>query len=726
MGSSNNSNIAMNIKETTSGGFDDINKSVVMLTKNLQEMANKGQEAAKKLKFTEQAKQINEFVGIITDFAKNVDLTNSILGKLGNEGKKTSTLFEKFGLALSDSIIKAIQPFLKSLNEGMLPVLAIIANSFQKVGVNIAPLIAILAQLLQVGLQAIVPVLQELGNIIVFVSEKVGQFLTPLSNLANITSVLVPIITGLMIALGAIKVATLINMIPQLVAGFATWAVHAGTAAVATLSATGPIIGIALAVVAGIATIIALVQSWKELWNAAQVIWKAISDVIVAYVSGWKMLFVGLGKVIWGALTLDKKMIDAGLNDVKGAVTGFMGTLGQSANESVNALGKVGSAIWGNMVNNAKNAASFLQGSLTDTKQINQQITEEEKKLNEQREAFEKDWSKKLRGETASRLELLEDEKKEALAKAEELHANKSDIEAYYDKKSKDLAKETADAKAQIEHEFILKSEGELQRRIDELDDEMNAKLDAARKVNADEAKIIKYYDDQKTKVIQEGEKKRRDEIIKTIQQGLSTTKDIVGKLSGLFNQYYDNRSKEIDANYAAEKKRIMESQMNEEEKKKALDALDADTDKKKKQLAREQAQTNKTVAIFNAVIDTAQAIVSSLAGGIPPMNFIMAALAGAMGAAQIALISAQPLPALASGGIITSSGMALVGEQGPELVTLPQAASVIPLNRPQLNAAGFGGYSTANITLEIDGRALVKQLGTPLRDVLRIKTGLK
>ncbi|HEX3046217.1 MAG TPA: hypothetical protein VHY08_15785, partial [Bacillota bacterium] len=249
--------------------------------------------------------------------------------------------------------------------------------------------------------------------------------------------------------------------------------------------------------------------------------------------------------------------------------------------------------------------------------------------------------------------------------------------------------------------------------------------LAEAKKLGIDEAKVNKYYDDQKTKLIKDGEKERRNEMLKTIQQALTTTKNIVGKLAGLFNQYYDNRAKEIDVHYENEKKRIMESQMSEEEKKQALDALDADTDKKKKQLAREQAQTNKTVAIFNAIIDTAAGVVAALDAGFP-VGFIMAAVAGAMGAAQIALISAQPLPALASGGVITSSGMALVGEQGPELVNLPQAASVIPLNRPELSVAGLGGYGTANITLEIDGRALVKQLGTPLRDMIRIKTGLK
>jgi hypothetical protein len=40
-----------------------------------------------------------------------------------------------------------------------------------------------------------------------------------------------------------------------------------------------------------------------------------------------------------------------------------------------------------------------------------------------------------------------------------------------------------------------------------------------------------------------------------------------------------------------------------------------------------------------------------------------------------------------AEGGTVTSPGALLVGERGPELVTLPAAASVVPLGEP----AGFG-----------------------------------
>ncbi len=61
-------------------------------------------------------------------------------------------------------------------------------------------------------------------------------------------------------------------------------------------------------------------------------------------------------------------------------------------------------------------------------------------------------------------------------------------------------------------------------------------------------------------------------------------------------------------------------------------------------------------------------------------------------------------IPGLASGGIITRSGLTLVGERGPELLNLPRGASVIPLDK------AASGPSTQTIAIYLDGRAIAKQ----------------
>jgi hypothetical protein len=73
--------------------------------------------------------------------------------------------------------------------------------------------------------------------------------------------------------------------------------------------------------------------------------------------------------------------------------------------------------------------------------------------------------------------------------------------------------------------------------------------------------------------------------------------------------------------------------------------------DQRRRQLEREKAQDAKTAAIFNAVIGTALAVVNALAVG-PPQGYILAALSAALGAVEIGVISAQPLPQFAKGVI--------------------------------------------------------------------------
>jgi hypothetical protein len=91
--------------------------------------------------------------------------------------------------------------------------------------------------------------------------------------------------------------------------------------------------------------------------------------------------------------------------------------------------------------------------------------------------------------------------------------------------------------------------------------------------------------------------------------------------------------------------------------------------DQEEKKLKREQAQREKNLAIFNAFINTAQAITMALASAPPPFNAILAAIAGALGAAQIAAISSRPIPKFAKGKKDRYEGPGEIGEAGMELM---------------------------------------------------------
>ncbi len=99
----------------------------------------------------------------------------------------------------------------------------------------------------------------------------------------------------------------------------------------------------------------------------------------------------------------------------------------------------------------------------------------------------------------------------------------------------------------------------------------------------------------------------------------------------------------------------------------------------KEKEIKRKQAEADKRKAIFDAIINTAVAVVTGFVKGGP----ILAAIAAALGAAQIALISAQPIPKFAKGGAVRSSdingmisgrphaaGGVLIEAEGNEFIT--------------------------------------------------------
>ena len=111
---------------------------------------------------------------------------------------------------------------------------------------------------------------------------------------------------------------------------------------------------------------------------------------------------------------------------------------------------------------------------------------------------------------------------------------------------------------------------------------------------------------------------------------------------------------------------------------------------KQKAQLEQKQARWDKANSIIQATIATALAVTKALP------NLVLAAVVGAMGAAQIAMISAQSIPKYAKGTNDHPGGLAIVGDGGrpegivtrdgaylspstPTLIDLPRHAQVIP-----------------------------------------------
>lgn len=188
----------------------------------------------------------------------------------------------------------------------------------------------------------------------------------------------------------------------------------------------------------------------------------------------------------------------------------------------------------------------------------------------------------------------------------------------------------------------------------------------------------------------------------------LKSVGKIVDGITSLMTDIYDARieniEKEQDANDEAYDKEIERIEALEENgaiskeeaelRKRAAEdktaAKNEELEKKKAALQEKQARWDKANSIVQAGIATALAITKALP------NLVLAALVGAMGAAQVAIIAAQPIPKYAKGTKDHPGGLAIVGDGGkkegivtdnglfitpdkPTLVDIPAHAQVIP-----------------------------------------------
>lgn len=136
------------------------------------------------------------------------------------------------------------------------------------------------------------------------------------------------------------------------------------------------------------------------------------------------------------------------------------------------------------------------------------------------------------------------------------------------------------------------------------------------------------------------------------------------------------------------------------EAKKRAAEQATADKnkelEKQKAELEQRQAKWQKANSIVQTTIATSLAIMQAFAQAGPIAGAVLAAVIAAMGAAQIAIIAAQPVPKYAKGTKDHPGGLAIVGDGGrqevietdngayitpsvPTLVDIPKRARVIP-----------------------------------------------
>lgn len=207
---------------------------------------------------------------------------------------------------------------------------------------------------------------------------------------------------------------------------------------------------------------------------------------------------------------------------------------------------------------------------------------------------------------------------------------------------------------------------------------------------------------------VNEKDAKSREQRINNAQQWLQVAADSLNTINDLVGTIYDAKiakvEEEQEANTEAgeaEKERIArmveQNVITEEEGEARKRAAEAKTAKKNEELEKKKAKLQEKQAKFDKLNSIAQAgIATALAITRALPNLVLAAIAGAMGAMQIATILATPLPKYAKGTDYHKGGPAIVGDGGvpevityggnawitpdkPTLVDLPAGATVIP-----------------------------------------------
>lgn len=153
------------------------------------------------------------------------------------------------------------------------------------------------------------------------------------------------------------------------------------------------------------------------------------------------------------------------------------------------------------------------------------------------------------------------------------------------------------------------------------------------------------------------------------IEKQLNSIKyDILNtSVQGFFEIQQANFQREREQLQASKDYEIQLAGDNDEAKKR----IEKEYEKRQKELRIREAKAQKAESLFSIGINTARAIVATLAQTPPPAGIPLAVAMGVLGAVQAAIVLAKPLPQYAKGKNKGDSyeGYALVGEAGAELV---------------------------------------------------------
>lgn len=276
--------------------------------------------------------------------------------------------------------------------------------------------------------------------------------------------------------------------------------------------------------------------------------------------------------------------------------------------------------------------AEETQGEVDVTSDLTEELEKQliaRRKLLDERVELEDEYANKVFEQHANDIELLDKKYREELLRADELGADKLNIEKWY--------------------------QTEKQRIIDQAafdyEQSKNKEVEEAQKTADRIAEIDKELAQTRIELEREVAEERREKVSSVFY----FIDDAFRGLGDVISGFNANRMTEIDNWEQRQIEAVQNSTLSEEEKQKKMEDIEKKAELRQKAFKRKQAVADKALGIFSVVINTAQAIMKGFASMPPWAAAVNAAVVGALGTIQAGVIAAQPIP-LAEGAYLKGS----------------------------------------------------------------------
>jgi hypothetical protein len=210
------------------------------------------------------------------------------------------------------------------------------------------------------------------------------------------------------------------------------------------------------------------------------------------------------------------------------------------------------------------------------------------------------------------------------------------------------------------------------------------AGADEATRIKAEEVAERLRLDD----ILAENEKNNQEEVTANLEEQAQRREEIMGELGNAINQLMRIGFQQIQNQEQQQTDFFLQ---NLQIKKDAGEISEEQYAKLRKSFLQQQAQDQHDLAVFTAAINGALAVINAITTGDPYTAAVRAAIAGAIAAAEIAVIASQPVPQFEKGGKIKGKRH----REGGTIIEAEEGEFVI--NRKAAKSIGFDNLDALN-----------------------------